>query len=61
MANNYIAHDFFLSFQVDEDLVSSCRGFLSIFCNASRATINDHKTDYWLIGIDGSPIWIPLS
>ena len=61
MANNHIVHDFFLSFQVDQNLVSSCRGFLSIFSNASRATISDHKNDYWLIGIDGSPIWIPLA
>ena len=61
MANNDFAHDFFLSFEVDQELVSSCRGFLSIFCNPSRAKINDHKTDYWFIGIDGSPISIPLA
>lgn len=30
-----------------------------MFYEASQAIINNHKTDYWLVGLDEPPTWIP--
>ena len=60
MVTNHFIDDYFLSFQVDEELVSSTRDCLSIFCKASVAKISYHKTNYYyFIGIDEPPNWIP--
>ena len=60
--NNHFVDDSLLSIQVNqESMYFSTWDFFSIFCKEYGSKIGDHKTKYWLIGIDEPPKWIPLS
>lgn len=47
-----------LSFCANQELVTSARYRLSLFCQASGVLISDHKTNHWLIVLEEAPNWI---
>lgn len=44
MVNTHFSHDSLLSLWLDKEVVASSRGFLSMFCLASRGLYSVHKT-----------------
>ena len=60
MINNPFVDDSLLSVSTDQGLVSTARDCLAMFCEASGAIVNDHKTNYWLVGIEDHPTWLPV-
>jgi len=53
--------DYILSTIVEGEYVSIVRNCLTVFYEASRAIINDHKTKFWWVGIDEITTWIPTT
>ena len=61
MVNNHFADDSLMSMKAYQDSIVGAQDCLSTFCEASGVVVNDHKINYWLVGLDEPPTWIPLT
>lgn len=59
MVNHLFADDSLLSVCVDQGSVDGARDCLAVFCKAFGAVVSDHKTNYWLVGLEDPPDSIP--
>jgi hypothetical protein len=46
---------------VDYRSVDGAFSCLDTFCAASGVVVSAHKIDYWIIGLDTPPKWIPTT
>lgn len=53
---NHFVDDPLLSLSVEEGSIDEALAFLYTFCLASIIVVDDHKTDFWLVGLDSPPI-----
>jgi hypothetical protein len=59
MINNNFVDDSLMSVSTDQNSISTSMDCLAVFCEASGAIFSDHKTNYWLFGIEDRPTWFP--
>jgi hypothetical protein len=59
--NNHFVDDSLFTTFVDKNFVSTTKDCLAMFCKASWKIVSDHKTNYWLVGIEDYPMWFPTS
>jgi len=61
MIKNHFAYDSLFSVSIDQKSISTARDCLVVFCEASGAIVSDHKTNYWLVGLEDQPTWFPVA
>jgi hypothetical protein len=61
MVNDHFADDSLLLVSVDQESVSAARDCFILFCEVVGAIVSDHKTNYWLVGLEDLPTWFPIA
>ena len=56
--NNHFVDNSLLSMTTEKESISTAMKFLSLFFKPLGVIVSDHKTNYWIIGLDNPPKWI---
>lgn len=59
MVNNHFTDNSLLSVSVEQRSVNGALPCLDTLCVTSGFVVSNHKIEFWLVGLDSPPDWIP--